>query len=340
MKPLTHLTEECSPSARDSIVAAARKSAADLDSIGLAMRHAEVKSPAALLRALSRDTATTPGFTLIELLVVIAIIAILAGLLLPALGRAKLKATGAACLNNQKQFALAWTLYADDNNDVLVPSELRSQPRSDGDYYLWGGGFWRGPDPWIDGRKESIGLSNAKRRIETGLADGPLFKYCSSLNAYHCPGDLRTKRLKPGQGWAFDSYSKSEGMNGGGAGAWPGVKPFKRFGEVTQPSTSMVFVEECDTRWFCSNLGTWVMNVDPPGWVDLLAVFHGNSSTFAFADGHAVDKKWTDPRLIHAARNAANKGTVGNDWPGGNASNPDFRWVWDRFQHADWKPLK
>src|SRR4029078_504724 len=60
------------------------------------------------------------SFTLIELLVVIAIIAILAALLLPVLTKARIRAQGMQCMGSNRQMMLAWRLFTEDNNDILV----------------------------------------------------------------------------------------------------------------------------------------------------------------------------------------------------------------------------
>ena len=230
------------------------------------------------------------GFTLIELLVVIAIIAILAAMLLPALTKAKLKATGAACLSNQKQLALAWVMYTTDNQERLV--NFLEGPNAKNDMP------WRysaPPKPPVIPAGTSA-EDRIRLTIEAGYRQGALFPYAPNPGIIHCPGDRRIG-LKAGNGYTYPSVSPVGTLNGE-------TPVFYKATEIKRPSERFLWVEENDPRG--DNLGSWIMNqagTEADGftgssWIDSPAAFHGSSSTFNWADGHASSRKWLNSATI------------------------------------------
>jgi prepilin-type processing-associated H-X9-DG protein len=254
---------------------------------------------------------------LIELLVVIAIIAILAALLLPALSRSKLKAQGTFCINNEKQMTLAWSMYADDNQQTLVPNAGDGQAPPVGLYapnLCWVvGNVSSAANQYVPGIPDIVNSN-----LLTGSLLGP---YAKSASIYRCPADPGNPTATPPFTYRVRSISMNDYMHGDGGGTMSNsfVNSIHT-ADIRNPCQSFVFLDE---RSSTINDGYFEvkMTTDYSAIVvdDMPANYHGNAGGFSFADGHAVIKPWTTA-LFDAAPNVVVAGTSA-------PNNADYIWL-------------
>jgi len=269
------------------------------------------------------------GFTLIELLVVIAIIAILAGIMLPALAKAKAKGQGIMCMNNTKQLMIAWRMYSEDGGRDILPFAYAAEGAPNDPTF---------PYAWTHGILDYNNSNEDNWNWTNTLARGCIWPYTGKQSAiYKCPADktMVNPTTGPWKGSAI-ARCRSNSMNswmGMNAGQWtwfggPEFRKYLKLSDVIDPGPSRTWVlvdehpDSLNDGFFCVVMTGYP---DPAQTTlpDLPASYHNGACGFSFADGHSEIKKWLDPRTKPPVKRV---NTVPNV---SQANNKDAVWFWE-----------